>query len=97
MQDRLEKPRRRPAPAMLLRDVIVGRAFVVAGVELVDRLDAGLRGGIAKRFQERPAHALTLDAALASRAMRGAVAEKMVLVALEERQHVVVAPAGESE
>src|SRR5262249_61338156 len=53
----VEEARRRPAPAALLRDVVVGRTFVVADVELVDRLDAGLRGGVRERLQQWPAPA----------------------------------------
>jgi hypothetical protein len=92
-----EAARRRPAPAALLRHLVVGRARVVAAIEIVDRRDAGLRRRFAERLQQRPAHALPLDAAFAAGAMRSALAKAMILVLLEERQHVLPAPAGESE
>src|SRR5215216_2058537 len=51
----------------------------------------------AKRLQEVPPHALALDAAFAAGAMRSALAETMVLVPFEERQHVVPSPARKAE
>ena len=94
----LEKAaRRRPAPAELLVDVIGRRAFVVAGVEIVDALDAGLLGRGAERVEQVPAHARMLDPPFAAGGVMLACAEEMVLVLLEHRQHVVPAPAGEAE
>ena len=98
IEHRLEEAaRRRPAPAALLVDVVGARALVVAGVEIVDPLDAGLLGGHAERIEQIPAHARMLDPPFAADRMMIAFAEEMVLVLLEERQHVVPAPAGEAE
>ena len=97
-QHRLEKTaRRRPSPSALLVDVEVAGALIVAGVEVGDRLDAGLGGGVAKRFEQRPPHPGRLDPPFAADAMAFAGPEKMILVALEIGQHVVPAPAGEAE
>src|SRR5690348_14253479 len=47
MKHRLEEgARRRPAPSALLVHVKGGAALVVAGVEVRNRLDAGLLGGL---------------------------------------------------
>ena len=95
---RLEKAaRRRPAPPALLVDVEDARALVVAGVEIGDRLDAGLAGGVAESVEDVPAHARRLDAPFAADRVRVAGAEEMILVPPEERQHVVPAPAGKPE
>ena len=97
-EHRLEKAaRRRPAPPALLVDMEDARALVVAGVEIGDRLDAGLAGGVAERVEDVPAHARRLDAPFAADRMRIAGPEEMILVPPEERQHVVPAPAGEPE
>jgi len=92
-----ESARRRPAPAALLVDVEITRAFVVAGVEIVDRLDAALLGGDAEGFQEVPAHALALDPPFAAGRMRIAVPQEVMLMPLEIGQHVVPTPAAEAE
>src|SRR5207302_5589992 len=98
MQHRLEKAaRRRPAPAALLVHMEVAGALVVAAVEIIDRLDARLRGGGAEIFEQIPAHARLLDAPFAANRVRVARAEEMMLVLLEVGQHVVPAPAGEAE
>src|SRR5215218_8899082 len=68
-----EATRRRPAAAALLRHLVIGRALVVAGIEIVDRRDAGLCRRLAKRLQEVPPHALALDAAFAAGAMGSAL------------------------
>src|SRR5262249_3139102 len=95
---RLEKgARRRPAPPALLVDVEDAAALVVAGVEIGNALDAGLLGRRAERVENVPAHARRLNAQLAADRVRLARAQKMVLVAAEERQHVAGSPAGESE
>src|SRR5437660_2117375 len=92
---RLEKAaRRRPAPPTPLVDVEIGAAFVVAAVEVLDRRNADLRGRGAHRVGEVPAYARRLDAPFAARRVTRAVAQEMILVALEERQNVVPAPAG---
>ena len=98
VEHRLEKAaRRRPAPAALLVDVVGAGAFVVAGVEVVDPLDAGLLGGRAERVEQIPAHPRMLDPPFAADRVMIAFAEEMIFVLLEERQHVVPAPAGEAE
>ncbi len=95
VEHRLEKAaRRRPAPAALLVDVVGAGAFVVAGVEIVDPLDAGLLGGGAERIEQVPAHPRMLDPPFAADRVMLAGAEEMILVLLEDRQHVVPAPAG---
>ena len=71
--------------------------LVVAGIEIGNALDAGLFRRRAERIENVPAHARRLDAQFAADRMRLAGPEKMVLVPAEERQHVVVAPAGEPE
>src|SRR6185436_15882567 len=53
--------RGRPAPAELLVDVVRRRALVVAGVEILDALDAGLHRRFAERVEQIPAHARMLD------------------------------------
>src|SRR5262249_20606190 len=61
-QHRLEEAaRRRPAPPAPLVDVEDATALVVAGVEIGDRLDAGLRGGGAEVVEDVPAHSWRLD------------------------------------
>src|SRR5262249_13365922 len=89
--------RPRPAPPALLVDVENAAALVVAGVEIGDALDARLLRRRAERVEDVPAHARRLDAQLAADRVCLARPEKMVLVAPEERQHVVGAPANEPE
>src|SRR5262249_41989443 len=89
--------RRRPAPPALLVDVKIRAAFVIAAVEVLDRRDADLRGRGANRVGEVPADARRLDAPFAARRVARTLAEEMILVALEERQHVVPTPAGQPE
>src|SRR5262249_30504625 len=98
LKHRLEKAgRRRPAPTAPLVDVKHAAAFVIAGVEIRNRLDAGLCCRGAKGIENVPAHARRLDAPFAADAMRVAWSEAMILVALEKGQHVVPAPAGQAE
>src|SRR5262249_40082875 len=98
LEHRLEETARSgPAPPEFLVDLEVARAFVVAGVEVVDRLDAGFRGRLAKLLQQLPAHARRLDAPLAAGRVMRTVSQEMVLVLLEDRQHVVPAPTGQSK
>jgi hypothetical protein len=73
------------------------RAFVVAGVEIGDRLDARLGGGGAKRLEQRPSHPRRLDPPFAADPVVSARPEEIILMALEPGQHVVPAPAGEAE
>src|SRR4029077_12366003 len=98
MKHRLEKGGGcRPAPAAFLIDVKRAAALVVAGVEIGDRFDAGLFGGGAERVEQVPMHTRRFDPQLAADAVHFALAEKVVLVFLEERQYVIPAPAGEPE
>ena len=92
-----ESARRRHAPAALLVDVKGAAAFVVAAVEVGDGFDAGLFGGGAERVEQIPAHARRRYGPFAADGMRGAFAHEVIFVPLEKRQHVVPAPAGESE
>src|SRR6185369_8756642 len=97
-EHRLEKAaRRRPAPPALLVDVEDARALVVAGVEIGDRLDAGLAGGVTESVEDVPAHPRRLDAPFAADRVRVAGDEEMILVQPKERQHVVPAPARKPE
>ena len=97
-EDRLEEAARRaPAPAAPLIDLEIGRAFVVAAIEVVDLGDADLGRRVAHRVEDRPGDARPFDPPFAARAVQRVGAAVMVLVALEERQHVVPAPAVEAE
>src|SRR5262249_55011846 len=97
-QDGLEEAARgRPAPAALLAHVILRRALVVAGIELVDRGDSSLGGRLAEGVENGKLHALPLDPALAAGRVHGARPQAMILVPLEERQHVIPAPAGKAK
>ena len=96
MQHGLQKrPRRRDAAAARLIDMKGAAAFVVAAIEIGDGFDAGLFGRGAERIEQIPAHPRWRDRPFAADGMRRALAEKMILVLAEERQHVVPAPAGE--
>ena len=98
IEHRLEEAARgRPAPPEFLVDVEIARALVVAGVEIVDRLDAGLGGGLAKLLEQVPAHARRFDAPFAADRVMRTRSQKMMFVLLEDRQHVAPAPAGEPE
>ena len=98
VQHRLEEAaRRRPAPAALLVDVEIAGAFIVAGVEIGNALDAHFLGGVADRVENVPGQPRRLDAPAAAGAVMFALAEEMILQPLEQRQHVVIAPAGEAE
>ena len=98
VQHRLEEAaRRRPAPSALLVDVEIAGAFVVAGVEVVDRLNAVLRRRLAPDVDDVPAQARKFDAPFAADAVVGVGAEKTVFVLLEIRQHVVPRPAGQTQ
>ena len=80
-----------PAPLVHLE---IGRAFVIAGVEIRDLGDArGLRG-VPDRVEDRPAHARMLDAPFPARLVQTARRRRhMVLVPEEIGQHIVPAPA----
>src|SRR5215470_12153669 len=75
----------------------VAGAFVVAAIEVADRLDARLVRGGAELLQQLPAHARRLDPPFSANRMRFACAEKMILVLFEKRQDVAPGPAGEAE
>src|SRR5215475_8463535 len=74
-----EAARRRPAPPTLLVDVEGARALVVAAVEIIDALDAGLLRCVADRGKQVPAHARSFDAPLAAGAVQVAGAKEMIL------------------
>ena len=98
VQHRLEKAARgRPAPAALLVDVEIADAFIVAGVEIRNPPDAHFLGGIADRIENVPGQPRRFDPPAAAGAMMFALAEEMILQPPEQRQHVVIAPAGEAE
>ena len=98
VQHRLEEAaRRRPAPAALLVDVEIADAFIVAGVEIGNAPDAHFLGGVADRVENVPGQPRRLDAPAAAGAVMFALAEEMILQPPEQRQHVVIAPAGEAE
>ncbi len=92
-----EAARRAPAPAAALIDLEVPGALVVAAIEVVDFWDADFGRRLARRVEDRPGQALALDAPFAAGAVQRVRAGVMVLVALEERQDVVPAPALEAE
>ena len=98
LERRFEKcARRRPAPAALLVDVEGTDALVVAAVEVGNGFVAGLFGGGAERIEQIPAHARRRDMPFAADGVHVAFAHEMVFVLLEERQHVVPAPAVQAE
>ncbi|MFK4508920.1 hypothetical protein ABIF81_004098 [Bradyrhizobium daqingense] len=98
VQCRLEEAAcRRPAPAALLVDVEVAGALVVTGVEIRDALDAHLLGGVADGVENGPRQPRRFDAPAAPSAVMLAGAEEVVFELLEQRQHVVIAPAGHTE
>ena len=79
VQHRLEEAaRRRPASAALLVDVEIARAFIVAGVEIGNALDAHFLGGIADRVENGPGQPRRLDPPAAADAVMLALAEEMI-------------------
>ena len=73
LEDRLQKPARRaPAPPAALVDFEIGRAFVVAAIEVVDFRDADLNPGLAHRVEDRPRHPRALDPPFAARSVQRA-------------------------
>ena len=98
IEHRLEKGgRRRPAPAAFLIDVKGAAPFVVAGVEIGNGLDVGLLGCGAEGVEQVPMHPRRLNAQFTADAMCVALAQEVIFVLLEVGQHVVPAPAAESE
>jgi hypothetical protein len=72
-----------PAPAVLLVDLEVAHAFVVAAVEVLAVRYAGLLRGLGKCVQDVPAQALAFHAPFAARAVQGVGTLVVVFVALE--------------
>ena len=97
LQRRPQEPSRRaPAPAALLVHLEIGRAGIVAGVEVVDLGDTSLFRRVAHSVQEVPAQARIFHPPLAAPAVHVVGRPLVVLVFHEHRQHVVPAPAGQS-
>ena len=92
-----EAARRAPAAAALLVHLEIRRAFVIAGVEILDLADARGFAGIANRVEYFPAHARIFDAPLPAAAMGLIRRRDMVLMGEEDRQHIAPAPAGKAE
>ena len=59
-----------PAHAIALIDLEVAAAFVVTGVEVFHRRDAGFASGGAKGIEQRPVQALPLDPPFAPGAVK---------------------------
>ena len=85
--------RRAPAAAAPLVDVEIAAAFIAAGVEIGAGGNAGAGRGFDEGIEHLPAQARLLDAPLAPCPMQRAGAAPIVLVLLEEGQHIVPAPA----
>ena len=86
-----------PSPAFALIHLEIVAALVVATGEVLHRRDTCLIGGLAKRVENLPRNAQSLDAPLAARAVKIAGAAMVIFHALVQRQHVVPAPAGISQ
>ena len=98
MQHRLQEAARgAPSPAATLIDLEIGRALVVAGVEIRDLLDAGHLGRVADRVENRPTHPRRLDPPFPARPMKLVGRRDVILVLEEERQHIVPTPTFETE
>ena len=98
LEDRLqERCRRAPAPAAALVDLEIGRAFVVAAIEVVDLRDADFDPGVAHGVEDRPGDARALDPPFAARPVQRAASAVMILLAEEIGQNVVPAPAGKAK
>ena len=82
-----------PAHAGFLVHVEIAAAEVAAAVEVVVRRNALLGRRGAKRIEDLPAHAGLLDAPFVAGAVQFVGAAVVVLVPLEQRQHVIPAPA----
>ena len=90
--------RRDPAPAALLVDLEIADAFVVAGVEVVDRGMPACDRGVAEGVEDVPAQRAAARPAIRRRRRACSLApEEMIVVLQEERQHVVPAQPGSAE
>src|ERR1700679_1013588 len=88
LEDRLQKRRRRaPAPPAALIDLEIGRALVVALIEVFDLWNADFDPRLAHRVENRPGDARALDPPLSARSMQRIRAAMMVLLADEIGQH----------
>ncbi|MNV12887.1 hypothetical protein D3C71_1035100 [compost metagenome] len=83
-----------PADAGTLVDVEIAGAFVIAAVEIVDGGDAGFFGGLLEGVEHGPADAGLFHSPFAARVVHGIGTLVEILALLEERQHVIPAPAG---
>ncbi|MCY1228496.1 hypothetical protein D9M72_408170 [compost metagenome] len=92
-----ERLRRVPADAGALVDVEIAGAFVAAAVEIRRFGNAGFGGGFLERVEHVPAHAGPFHPPFAASAVHVVGTLIVVLRLLEERQHVVPAPAGAAE
>ncbi len=92
-----EAARRAPAPPALLVHLEIGRAFIVAGVEVVDLGDADLFRGIPECVEDVPANPGIFHAPFAAGAVERVRRRGMVLVPHEVGQHVVPRPARQAE
>ena len=86
-----------PADAAPLGHLEVAAALVVAPVEVVGLGDAALLGRVAKGVEDLPRHPRRLDPPLAAGAVELARTLPVILRPLEQRQHVVPAPAPVAE
>jgi hypothetical protein len=98
LQHRLEERLgRRQADAALLVHVEIADAAVVAGVEVGGAWNAHLVGSRGDGVEDRPGDAHLLDPPFARAAVMLGVAEEVPVEPAEGRQHVVPAPALQSE
>jgi hypothetical protein len=81
---------------LLLVDLEIGDALVVALVEIGAERDAGLDAGVADGVEDRPVEALFLHPPFAAGAVVFAVAGVVVLMGEEIGADIVPAPAGEA-
>jgi hypothetical protein len=82
------------AHAVLLVDLEIAGALIVAGIEILACRNTEFGGGFSHRIEDRPAQTLALDAQRPATAMACIVVEIVILRAAKQRQHVVPAPAG---
>jgi len=85
--------RRAPALLVLLRDLVVTDAFLVGAVEVRYALVTGLFAGLQESLVDLRRIGLVGDVQRPAGAVEVVAAAFVVLRLLEERQHVVVAPA----
>src|SRR6185295_8703379 len=98
MQHRLQKSARgTPTPPAFLIDVEVTASLIVAAIEIFDFRNAGFSRRIAYGFNQFPFHARKFDPPLAANRMMFPRAEKMILMLLEDWQHIVPSPTGKTE